>query len=51
MTYRGTTYGLPLNFKVITMIYNRKLVPTPPKTHGRIMPAAMVGMKPAMKMA
>ena len=22
MTYRGTVYGLPLNYKVITMIYN-----------------------------
>jgi arabinogalactan oligomer / maltooligosaccharide transport system substrate-binding protein len=32
MTYRGTTYGLPLNYKVITLIYNRKLVPTPPKS-------------------
>ena len=32
MTYGGSTYGLPLNFKVITMIYNKKLVPTPPKT-------------------
>src|SRR3954464_2811179 len=32
MTYQGTTYGLPLNFKVITLIYNKKLVPTPPKT-------------------
>ena len=32
MTYRGTVYGLPLNFKVITLIYNKKLVPTPPKT-------------------
>ncbi|HEY0515241.1 MAG TPA: extracellular solute-binding protein [Thermoanaerobaculia bacterium] len=32
MTYQGTTYGLPLNFKVITLIYNRKLVPVPPKT-------------------
>jgi arabinogalactan oligomer/maltooligosaccharide transport system substrate-binding protein len=32
MTYRGTTYGLPLNFKVITMIYNKKLVASPPKT-------------------
>ena len=26
MTYRGTLYGLPLNFKVITLIYNKKLV-------------------------
>jgi arabinogalactan oligomer/maltooligosaccharide transport system substrate-binding protein len=32
MTYQGNTYGLPLNFKVVTMIYNKKLVPTPPKT-------------------
>lgn len=32
MTYRGTVYGLPLNYKVITLIYNRKLVATPPKT-------------------
>lgn len=32
MTYQGTTYGLPLNFKVVTLIYNKKLVPTPPKT-------------------
>jgi arabinogalactan oligomer/maltooligosaccharide transport system substrate-binding protein len=32
MTYRGTVYGLPLNFKVITMIYNRKLVTKPPAT-------------------
>ena len=32
MTYQGNTYGLPLNFKVITMIYNKKLLPTPPKT-------------------
>jgi arabinogalactan oligomer/maltooligosaccharide transport system substrate-binding protein len=32
MTYQGTTYGLPLNFKVITMIYNKKLLPKPPKT-------------------
>jgi arabinogalactan oligomer/maltooligosaccharide transport system substrate-binding protein len=32
MTYQGTIYGLPLNFKVITLIYNKKLVPVPPKT-------------------
>ena len=32
MTYRGTVYGLPLNYKVITLIYNKKLLPTPPKT-------------------
>ncbi len=32
MTYRGTVYGLPVNFKVIALIYNKKLVPAPPKT-------------------
>ena len=32
MTYRGTVYGLPLNFKVLTQIYNKKLVSAPPKT-------------------
>jgi arabinogalactan oligomer/maltooligosaccharide transport system substrate-binding protein len=32
MTYQGTIFGLPLNYKVITMIYNKKLVTTPPKT-------------------
>ena len=32
MTYRGSVYGLPLNFKVITMIYNKKLVSKPPAT-------------------
>jgi arabinogalactan oligomer / maltooligosaccharide transport system substrate-binding protein len=32
MTYQGTIYGLPLDFKVIALIYNKKLVQTPPKT-------------------
>jgi arabinogalactan oligomer/maltooligosaccharide transport system substrate-binding protein len=32
LTYRGELYGLPLNFKAITLIYNRKLVKEPPKT-------------------
>ena len=32
MTYRGTVYGLPLNFKVLTQIYNKQLVTAPPKT-------------------
>ncbi|RKG78999.1 extracellular solute-binding protein [Corallococcus exercitus] len=40
MTYRGTTYGLPLNYKVITLIYNKKLVPTPPKTSGEMVTMA-----------
>jgi arabinogalactan oligomer / maltooligosaccharide transport system substrate-binding protein len=36
MTYQGNVYGLPLNFKVITLIYNKKLVKTPPKTSGEL---------------
>ncbi|WP_257453539.1 extracellular solute-binding protein [Archangium lipolyticum] len=40
MTYRGTVYGLPLNYKVITLIYNKKLVPTPPKTSGELVTIA-----------
>jgi arabinogalactan oligomer/maltooligosaccharide transport system substrate-binding protein len=32
MTYRKAVWGLPLNYKCLTMIYNKKLVATPPKT-------------------
>lgn len=32
LTYRGSLYGLPLDYKVITLLYNRKLVKTPPTT-------------------
>lgn len=40
MTYQGTVYGLPLNFKVLTLIYNKKLVTTPPKTTGELVALA-----------
>jgi len=40
MTYRGTVYGLPLNYKVITMIYNKKLVSVPPRTSGELVTMA-----------
>ena len=40
MTYRGTVYGLPLNYKVITLIYNKKLVKEPPKTSGELVALA-----------
>jgi arabinogalactan oligomer/maltooligosaccharide transport system substrate-binding protein len=40
MTYQGNIYGLPLNFKVITMIYNKKLVPNPPKTTAELVAQA-----------
>ncbi|MCP4205208.1 MAG: extracellular solute-binding protein, partial [bacterium] len=32
MTYQDTVYGLPLSYKVITQIYNKKLVSSPPAT-------------------
>ena len=40
MTYRDTVYGLPLNYKSITLIYNKKLVTTPPKTSGELVKLA-----------
>lgn len=40
MVYRKTTYGLPLNYKVITMVYNKALVQTPPKTTGELVKVA-----------
>jgi arabinogalactan oligomer / maltooligosaccharide transport system substrate-binding protein len=40
MTYRGTVYGLPVNYKVITLIYNRKLVTAPPKTTAELVKLA-----------
>ncbi|HSQ59126.1 MAG TPA: extracellular solute-binding protein [Acidobacteriota bacterium] len=40
MTYQGNVYGLPLNFKVITMIYNKKLVTKPPTTSAELVATA-----------
>jgi len=40
MTYQGTVYGLPLNYKVITLIYNKALVQTPPKTTAELVTKA-----------
>lgn len=40
MTYQGNVYGLPLNFKVITMIYNKKLVSKPPTTSAELVATA-----------
>jgi arabinogalactan oligomer/maltooligosaccharide transport system substrate-binding protein len=40
MTYQGSVYGLPLNFKVITLIYNKKLIANPPKTTAELEAAA-----------
>jgi arabinogalactan oligomer/maltooligosaccharide transport system substrate-binding protein len=40
MTYKGSVYGLPLNFKSITLIYNKALVKTPPKTTAEMLKLA-----------
>jgi len=47
MTYQGNIYGLPLNFKVITLIYNKKLISTPPKTSGELVAMAKKLSSPA----
>jgi arabinogalactan oligomer/maltooligosaccharide transport system substrate-binding protein len=40
MTYRGTLYALPFNYKVITMVYNKKLLTKVPKTTGELVTVA-----------
>lgn len=40
MRYQDEVYGLPLNFKVVTLIYNKKLVTNPPKTTGELVALA-----------
>jgi arabinogalactan oligomer/maltooligosaccharide transport system substrate-binding protein len=40
MTYQETVYGLPFNFKVITQIYNKKLISSPPETSGELVKTA-----------
>lgn len=32
VTYKGATWALPFNFKSIALLYNKALVPVPPKT-------------------
>jgi arabinogalactan oligomer / maltooligosaccharide transport system substrate-binding protein len=40
MSYKGGIYGLPINFKSTTLIYNKDLVKTPPKTTGEMVTMA-----------
>ena len=47
VTYRGTAYGLPLNYKVIALLYNKKLVAKPPKTSGELVAVAKKLTDPA----
>ncbi|WP_205028221.1 extracellular solute-binding protein [Oleisolibacter albus] len=36
LSYRGSIYGLPLNYKSIALIYNKAKVKEPPKTTGEL---------------
>lgn len=40
MTYRDTIFGIPLNYKSITMIYNTDLVDDPPETVSELITVA-----------
>ncbi len=40
MQYQGNTYGLPMNFKVVTMIYNTDMVASPPQTSTELIEVA-----------
>lgn len=40
MIYQGNTYGLPMNYKVVTMIYNKALLTEPPTTSGELVTVA-----------
>jgi arabinogalactan oligomer / maltooligosaccharide transport system substrate-binding protein len=40
MTYKGSVWGLPVNYKMPTLIYNKDLVKAPPKTSGEMIALA-----------
>ncbi len=40
MTFRGTIYGLPFNYKSITLIYNKALIDKPPATTSEMVEVA-----------
>lgn len=39
-TYKGVTYALPLNFKSAALIYNKRMVPNPPRTTNELVEIA-----------
>lgn len=47
MTYRGTIWGLPLNYKVLTAIYNKKLLTKAPATSAELVATAKKLTDPA----
>ncbi|HET9554541.1 MAG TPA: extracellular solute-binding protein [Anaeromyxobacteraceae bacterium] len=48
LTYRGSLYGLPLDYKCITLIYNKRLVKAPPRTSAELV---ALGQKQTSKAA
>ncbi|MBD3219646.1 extracellular solute-binding protein [bacterium] len=40
MTYQGNVYGLPMNFKVLTMFYNKAVLQDPPETSTELVKVA-----------
>ncbi|MCU0882295.1 MAG: extracellular solute-binding protein [Hyphomonadaceae bacterium] len=40
VTYKGVIYALPLNYKSIALIYNKDLVPVPPRTTAELVAMA-----------
>jgi arabinogalactan oligomer/maltooligosaccharide transport system substrate-binding protein len=48
LTYRGSLWGLPLDYKVIALVYNKKLLKTPPRTSAELV---QVGQKLTNKAA
>lgn len=40
MSYKGSVWGLPINYKMPTLIYNKALVKAPPKTTGEMIALA-----------
>ncbi len=48
LTYRGSLWGLPFNYKVIALVYNRKLIRDPPRTTADLVAACKkIGSKAA----
>ena len=50
MTYQDSVYGLPLNYKSITLIYNKALIKKPPTTSGELVKLAKQPMPPPVVM-
>ncbi len=49
LTYEKSLYGLPLAFKSVALIYNKKLIPTPPTTTDEMIEMAKKATDPVAK--